>query len=93
MKRQFTLIAMAWLAVGSLQVPALADDPWFDKWDHNHDGHWNYNEFQKAHSDYWRHHRDEKRLTDSELRAEWNRRAAAHHEWVEANEVRDFHHW
>ena len=93
MKKQFALIALGWFALGSLQTPALANDPWFDKWDHNHDGHWNYVEFKRAHDDYWRHHRDEKRWNDAELRAEWDRRAAAHHEWVAAEDMRDFHHW
>ena len=94
MKRQFTLIATALLTLGSLQGPAIADEPWFDKWDHNHDGHWDYNEFKRAHGNYWKHHKkDEHRLSEAELRTEWERRAAAHHTWVESKDVRDFHHW
>ncbi|HEY9680546.1 MAG TPA: hypothetical protein V6C86_03045 [Oculatellaceae cyanobacterium] len=93
MKKQLALLALSFLTLGALQTPALADDPWFHKWDRDHDGHWTYNEFERAHHDYWKHHRDEKRLTDAELRAEWDRRAAAHHDWVGAEDVRDFHHW
>lgn len=93
MKKQLALLALSFLTLGSLQMPALADDAWFHKWDHDHDGHWTYNEFERAHHDYWKHHRDEKRLTDAELRAEWDHRAAAHHDWVGADDVRDFHHW
>ena len=92
MKKAFGMLAASFVILGALQVPAMAD-PWFDRWDHNHDGHWTYNEFVRAHNDYWKHHRDEKRLNDAELRAEWDRRAAAHHEWVSAEDVRDFHHW
>ena len=93
MKRQFALIALAVIALGALHGPAIAGDPWFDRYDHNRDGHWDYNEFKKAHNDYWKHHRDERRWNDAELRAEWDRRAGGHPGWVEPGNVRDFHHW
>jgi hypothetical protein len=92
MKKYLLLLAAAFISLGSLQA-AQADDPWFNKYDHDHDGHWNWNEFQRAHNQYWKSHRDEKRMNDAELRAEFNRRAANHAHWVEANDVRDFHHW
>jgi hypothetical protein len=92
MKKYLALIALACVTLGGFQS-AQADDPWFNKWDHNHDGHWNYDEFRKAHEAYYRHHKDEKRWSDAELRAEFNRRAAAHAEWVAPEDVRDFHHW
>jgi hypothetical protein len=92
MKKYLLSLAAAFIALGSLQA-AQADDPWFNKWDRDHDNHWTYNEFKAAHNSYWKAHRDEKRLNEAELRAEFDRRAANHAKWVEANDVRDFHHW
>jgi len=92
MKKQFALMATLWLVLANTQAPALADD-WFDKYDHNHDHHWDYNEFRTAHNTYWKGHRDEKRMDDAELRSEFNRRAGDHHDWVDNEGVRDFHHW
>ncbi len=92
MKKYLLLLAASFITLGSLQA-AQADDAWFNRWDRNHDGHWDYNEFRKAHYQYWKLHHDEKRLSDAELRAEFDRRAAAHARYVEANDVRDFHHW
>jgi hypothetical protein len=93
MKKQLALVAAICLGLGSLAGPARADDPWFNKWDRDHDGHWTYGEFKKAHSDWWRHHKDERRMTDAELRAEFDRMAASHHGWVAPDDVRTWHHW
>jgi hypothetical protein len=92
MKRQLVLAALTLLAVGA-QTAARADDAWFNKYDHNHDGHWNYGEFKKAHYDYWKHHHDEKRWSDKELRAQWAQWDAEHHGYVTPEQVREFHHW
>jgi hypothetical protein len=92
MKKQFALMATLWLVLANTQSPALADD-WFDKYDHDHDHHWDYKEFQSAHNNYWKAHHEEKRMNDAELRAEFDRRAAEHHGWVDNEGVRDFHHW
>ena len=34
-------------------LPGFAAD-WFDRYDKNHDGHWDYNEFRRAHNEYWK---------------------------------------
>jgi hypothetical protein len=86
-------IALACLAVLAFSTAAKADDPWFDKYDHNHDGHWNYNEFKRAHYDWWKAHRNEKRISDAELRAQYNSWDTAHHGWVDRDQVREYHHW
>ncbi len=93
MKKQLALLASLWLAFGSMTGPALADDPWFNKWDHNHDNHWNYNEFRSAYYNWCRHHHDEKRLSDRELQAEFDRMAASHRTWVAPDDVRTWRHW
>jgi hypothetical protein len=90
MKKTLALACLAVLAIGTA---AQADDDWFNKYDHNHDGHWSYNEFKRAHSDYWRNHRDEKRMSEAELRAQFNNWEAQHKGWVERDQVREFHHW
>jgi len=85
-----TLLLCANLSLVALPA-AFADDVWFTKYDHNHDGRWDYNEFRKAHHDWARHHRAEKALTDAELRAQWDH--YNHDGWVRADDVRTWHAW
>jgi hypothetical protein len=85
-------VALACLAFLTLGTAAQADD-WFDRYDHNHDGHWSWSEFKRAHYEYWKHHHDEHRLSDAELRAQFDAWAASHPGWVEREQVREFHHW
>lgn len=92
MKKQFAFLATLFVLLANAQAPAMAE-PWFDQYDHNHDQHWTWDEFRAAHNNYWKMHRDEKRMTDAELRAEFDRRAAEHHGWVDMEGARDFHHW
>lgn len=44
------------LACASLQLAAQADDGWFNRWDSNHDGYWNWREFHNANRYYYQHH-------------------------------------
>lgn len=92
MKKSLASTATILVAMVSSTAPASAQ-PWFDRWDRNHDHHWSYAEFRRAHYDYWAHHRAERHWKEAELRAEFNRRAAAHREWVDAHDMQDFHHW
>jgi len=73
-------------------LPSFAAD-WFDRYDKNHDGHWDYSEFHRAHSEYWKRHQDEGPLTDEELRAEFGRRAYNPRGFVQKGGVKDFHNW
>jgi Ca2+-binding EF-hand superfamily protein len=91
MKKQLALVALSMIALGSLQLPALAD-PWFDRWDHDHDGKWDYNEFKAANRDYWRAHH-EKVLADRELRAAYKHLDADHDGYVTVEDVKTYHHW
>ena len=92
MKRTLALAGLLCLTLNSIQLAARADD-WFDKYDRNHDHHWNYNEFQRAHHDWWLRHKEEKRLTDAELRAQFNTWDADHHGWVNREHVEHWHTW
>jgi Ca2+-binding EF-hand superfamily protein len=91
MKKQLALMALTLISVGSLQMPALAD-AWFDTWDHNHDGKWDYNEFRGANQEYWKAHH-EKVVADRELRNAYNRMDADHDGFVTVENVRTYHNW
>jgi len=92
MKKSLALAGLLCLALSNFQLAARADD-WFDRYDRNHDHHWSYDEFRRAHQDWWRAHREEKRLTDAELRAQFNTWDADHHGWVTREHVEHFHTW
>lgn len=73
-------------------LPSFAGDG-YDKYDKNHDGHLDYKEFRRAHTEYWRRHQDEPPLRDEELRAEFGRRAYNPEGFVHKSGVKDFHNW
>jgi Ca2+-binding EF-hand superfamily protein len=91
MKKQMALMALTLISLSSLQLPALAD-VWFDRYDHDHDGKWNYNEFKAANQAYWRAHH-EKVLADRALRDEYKALDADHDGYVTVENVRTYHHW
>ena len=91
MKKQLALMALTLVSLGSLQLPALAD-PWFDRWDHNHDSRWDYNEFRAANHDYWKAHQ-EKVLADKELRRAYRHLDTDHNGYVTVQEVKTYHNW
>jgi hypothetical protein len=93
MKFNIAALCLAVMAAGSLQLPSMADEAWFTKYDHNHDGHWDYNEFKKAHYDWYKHHHEGPRLTEVELHKQWNTWDTDHHGWVAPETVRTYHHW
>jgi hypothetical protein len=62
------IIGMSLLAVACLQLPASAA-PWFDRWDNNHDGYWNYEEYRAAQMNWCRHHHI--KCDEARLRAEF----------------------
>jgi hypothetical protein len=87
-----TSCLVAVMATIGAQSVALADD-WYERYDVDHDHHWSYNEFRDANLSYWKLHKDEKALKDAELRAEFDRMAAGHPEYVDVETVRTYHHW
>jgi len=93
MKKLLTAAALLTVAMGAFQLPALAADAWFDKYDHDHDGRWKYNDFVRAHHDWAKRHHDDKVITDRELKTRWHDLDKEHHGWVKADDVREFHHW
>jgi hypothetical protein len=93
MRKKYFLLAALALTLMNANTPARADDPWFHKWDHNHDNRWDWNEFRKAHYDWWKAHHEGPRLTDRQLREEFSRFDRDHDGYVKCEEVRDFHHW
>jgi len=92
MKKTLALAGLLCLTLNSLQLGAQARD-WYDRWDRDHDHHWNWEEFRDANHDWYAHHRAEKALTDAELRAQFDGWDTAHNGWITREHVATFHHW
>jgi hypothetical protein len=95
MKIKLAALGLSLLVVAGMgiQTPSFADDVWFSKYDRDHDGHWTWNEFNAAHRDWMRRHRDAERISNAELRKQWDTWDADHHGWVTVDHVRTYHHW
>jgi len=94
MKTKLALLTALAFTITGMSLPAKADsDDWFKKWDHNRDGRWSWNEFRKAHYDWWRAHHDERRLNDHELHEMYRKFDRDHDGYVCPDDVRGFHHW
>jgi len=93
MRSKITLLAALVIAIGSISGPARADDEWFEKWDHNHDRKWSWDEFRRAQYRWWKEHRDEHRCNDKELREHFKELDRDHDGYLYPDDVRSFHHW
>ena len=85
------LIGISLLALSCfLQTASQAQPaPWFDRWDNDHSGYWNWEEYRAAQMDWCRHHR--MRCDEDRLRAEWNN--MAHNGRVYPNDAMGLHPW
>ncbi len=94
MKKQILFAGAIWLGLLSIQGPALADnDDWHRKYDHDNDGKWDYNDFNKAHRD-WEHDRNMKYpKSDKWVKQNYNHLDKNHDGYVSPEEARRFHHW
>jgi hypothetical protein len=86
-------IAVAALIAAMLCQPnALALD-WFDKCDHDHNHYWTWEEYRGARRAWERRHREEKRLSDAELRAEYERLDLDHDHRLSREEAKAWGRW
>jgi len=92
MKNTLALAGLLCLALGNLQLPAQADD-WYGHYDHDHDGHWSYNEFRDAHHAWARRHREEAAINDAALRTQFDTWDPNHRGYVVRENVETYHHW
>jgi Ca2+-binding EF-hand superfamily protein len=92
MKKALALAGLLCLTLGSLQLPAQAQD-WFDTYDVNHDHQWNYIEFRDAHHSWARHHPVERVLNDVELRSQFDTWDPNHRGYVVREDVQSYHPW
>ena len=92
MKKALALAGLLCLTLNSVQLAAQADD-WYNKHDRNHDNHWDYNEFRNAHHDWARNHKKERRVSDSQLRNQFNNWDTDHHGYVTREHVATYHNW
>jgi hypothetical protein len=94
MKRRLTLLSAIFLALGATVQPSLAHDPWFDRWDHDHNGAWNYSEYAAAQRDWaYRHHYNP--WAEARMRAEFSHWDRDHNRALRAEEAAAWHshHW
>jgi hypothetical protein len=54
--KKFALAMMLLLLCGQLSGNAAFANDWFNRWDHNHDGRWDRNEFYAAQRNWARDH-------------------------------------
>jgi hypothetical protein len=89
MRRGLFLATLIGLSLAIVSGPAFAahdHDAWFKKYDRDHDGQWNYDEFcawQRAHH---------KHLTDRQLRELYDRYDTNHDNYWQWEEARKYHH-
>jgi hypothetical protein len=94
MKRQIAGSILFALALGMLQVPALADvNLSFGRHDYNHDGRWNYREFNDANRYYYQRHPDVQVVTGRHLRREFRRLDGDQDGYLYPQEVQTYRTW
>jgi hypothetical protein len=81
-------ISLLALTCIGLQIPALAD-PWFDNYDRDHSGYWNWEEYRAAQMDYCRHHH--MRCDEARMRDEWAH--MAHNDRAYPADAQGLHPW
>jgi hypothetical protein len=96
MKKQLTTLCLFAMAFGALQLPATAFDfgvSVFNKYDHNHDGRWNYRDFNDANRYYYQTHPQAVIINNRDLRRDFNRLDTDNDGYVNVEEVRTYHTW
>lgn len=74
MKRQLATLLLCAMAIATLPMPARADfNVSFGRFDRNHDGRWNYREFNDANQYYYRNHPGVQIMSRRQMRDEFNR--------------------
>lgn len=91
MKRQLAAAMLFAVALGTFQLPARADfGVTFGRYDGDHDGHWNYNEFNRANTYYGHHHRGAVVVNNQD---EFNRLDVNHRGYLDRGQVEGYHTW
>jgi hypothetical protein len=75
------------------QPLAVFASDWFDRWDHNQDHHWSWQEYYAARRAWEREHREERRLSEAELRAEYAGLDGNHDHRLEREEAKAWGRW
>ena len=94
MKRQLTAVVLFSLAFGALQLPARADfNVAFGRHDRNHDGRWDYREFNDANRYYYQSHPEVQVINQRDMRRDFDRMDINHDGYLDTNEVRTYRTW
>ncbi len=89
MKKFALALMLLVLCVQQSGNAAFARD-WFDRWDHNHDGRWNHNEFIAAQTYWARNHRG---YPASGWGQAFGRYDHNHDHYWNRHEALRYHHW
>ncbi len=91
MKKNLALLIVL-VTSASLQLPAMADDaPWFTHWDSNHDGKWNWRNFEAANHRWYMQHPGVMHMSEAELRRRFYELDRDHDHLLSCDDVHDFH--
>ena len=94
MKRQVAVLALVTLALGMMQLPGLADVSLeFGTHDRNHDGRWNYSEFDRANRDYYHRHPDVVVVNHRTLHRDYRRLDMNNDGYLSPQEVQTYRTW
>lgn len=88
-------LVLALLALGLIAAPTIAKEKvvWFDTYDLNHDGLWDYNEFASANEHYIVAHPQTVKVTTKELHRQFDDWDMDHTGTVKVEQVRTYHDW
>jgi len=88
-------LVFALLALGLIVAPANAKEKivWFDTYDVNHDGCWNFDEFEAANQHYIVTHPTEVKITTKELYRQFDDLDVDHAAVAKIEQVKTYHTW
>jgi len=93
MKKQILFAGIICLSLMGTQSPARADhDDWHKKYDRNHDGRWDYAEFERAQREWERTHKGHP-MTEKQLREYYARLDRDRDGYLSPEEAHRFHPW
>ena len=94
MKRQLAALALFTLAFGALQLPARADfGVTFGAHDRNHDGRWNYGDFNHANRGYYHSHPEVQVINRRDSHRDFNRMDLDNDGYINSQEVQSYRTW
>ena len=94
MNKQLAALCLCFGLLATLQPPARSDfNLSFGRHDCNHDGRWNYREFNDANQYYYRSHPEVTVINQRRMRNDFDRLDMNHDGYLNQQEVRTYRTW